>query len=36
MMDNQNAKRLSKKEIKTKILDLITIDEVFECEDLNK
>ena len=36
MADNKKAKRLSKEEIKTKLLDLITIDEVFECEDLNK
>ena len=36
MADNKKAKRLSKEEIKTKLLDSITIDEVFECEDLNK
>ena len=36
MTDNKNAKRLSKEEIKTKLLDSITIDEVLECEDLNK
>ena len=35
-MDNKKAKRLSKKEIKTKLLELINIDEVLECEDLNK
>ena len=35
-MDNKKAKRLSKEEIKTKLLDSITIDEVLECEDLNK
>ena len=29
-------KRLSKKEIKRKLLDLIIIDKVLECEDLNK
>ena len=34
--DNKKAKRLSKEEIKTKLLDSITIDEVLECEDLNK
>ena len=36
MKDNKKAKRLSKEEIKTKLLDSITIDEVLECEDLNK
>ena len=35
-MDNKKAKRLSKKEIKTKLLEPITIDEVLECKDLNK
>ena len=35
-MDNKKAKHLSKEEIKTKLLDLITIDEVLECEDPNK
>ena len=35
-MDNKNAKRLSKEEIKTKLLELITIDQVLEYEDLNK
>ena len=35
-MDNKKAKRLSKEEIKTKLLDSITIDEVLECKDLNK
>ena len=35
-MDNKKAKRLSKKEIKTKLLELINIDKVLECEDLNK
>ena len=36
LTDNKKAKRLSKEEIKTKLLDSITIDEVLECEDLNK
>ena len=36
MTDNKKAKRLSKEEIKTKLLDSITIDEVLECEDPNK
>ena len=36
MTDNKKAKRLSKEEIKTKLLDSITIDEVLEYEDLNK
>ena len=35
-MDNKKAKCLSKEEIKTKLLESITIDEVLECEDLNK
>ena len=35
-MDNKKAKRLSKEEIKTKLLDSITIDEVLERKDLNK
>ena len=34
--DNKMAKRLSKEEIKKKLLDTMTIDEVLECEDLNK
>ena len=34
-MDNKRAKHLSKEEIKTKLLESITIDEVLECEDLN-
>ena len=34
--DNKKAKSLSKEEIKTKLLDSINIDEVLECEDLNK
>ena len=36
MTDNKKAKRLSKEEIKKKLLDSITIGEVLECEDLNK
>ena len=36
MTDNKKTKGLSKEEIKTKLLDLITIDEVLECKDLNK
>ena len=36
MMDNKKAKRLSKEDIKTKLLESINIDEVLECEDLNK
>ena len=36
MKDNKKAKRLSKEEIKTKLLDSITIDEVLERKDLNK
>ena len=36
MTDNEREKRWSKEEIKTKLLDSITIDEVLECEDLNK
>ena len=35
-MDNKKAKRLSKEEIKTKLLDSITIDEIVEFDDLNK
>ena len=35
-MDNKKAKRLSKEEIKAKLLESITIDEVLECEALNK
>ena len=34
MTDNKKAKHLSKEEIKTKLLDSITIDKVLECEDL--
>ena len=36
MTDNKKAKRLLKEEIKTKLLDSLTIDEFLECEDLNK
>ena len=36
MKDNKKATRLSKEEIKTKLLDSITIDEVLERKDLNK
>ena len=36
MADNKKAKRLSKEEIKTKLLDSITIDKVLDCKDLNK
>ena len=36
MKDDKKAKRLSKEEIKTKLLDSITIDEVLERKDLNK
>ena len=36
MKDNKKAERLSKEEIKTKLLDSITIDEVLERKDLNK
>ena len=35
-MDNKEAKRLSKEEIKTKLLDSMTIDEIVELDDLNK
>ena len=34
--DNKKPKRLSKEEIKTKLLDSIIIDEVLECKDQNK
>ena len=34
--DNKNAKRLSKEEIKNKLLDSMTIDEVVEFDSLNK
>ena len=36
MTDNKKAKSLSTEEIKTKLQDSINIDEVLECEDLNK
>ena len=36
MTDNKKAKRLSKEEIKRKLFDSIKLDEVLECEDLNK
>ena len=35
-MDNKKTKRLSKEEIKTKLLESITTDDILECEDLNK
>ena len=36
MTDNKKTKRLLNEEIKTKLLESINIDEVLECEDLNK
>ena len=36
MTDNKKAKRLSKEEIKTKLLDSITIDEIVGFDNLNK
>ena len=36
MTDNKKAKPLSKEEIKTKLLDSMTIDEIVEFDDLNK
>ena len=36
LTDNKKAKRLSKEEIKKKLVDSMIIDEVLECEDLNK
>ena len=36
MTDNKKAKRLSKEEIKTKLLDSMTIDEIVEFDDPNK
>ena len=36
MADNKKAKRLSKEEIKTKLLDSMTIDEIVEFDNLNK
>ena len=36
LTDNKKAKHLSKEEIKKKLVDSMIIDEVLECEDLNK
>ena len=36
LADNKKAKRLSKEEIKMKLLDSMTIDEVVEFDNLNK
>ena len=36
LTDNKKAKSLSKEEIKTKLLDSMTIDEIVEFDDLNK
>ena len=36
MTDNKKAKRLLKEEIKKKLLDPMTIDEIVEFDDLNK
>ena len=36
MADNKKARRLSKEEIKTKLLNSMTIDEIAEFGDLNK
>ena len=36
LIDNKKVKRLSKEEIKKKLLDSITIDEIVEFDDLNK
>ena len=36
MTDNKKAKPLSKEEIKTKLLDSMTVDEIVEFDDLNK
>ena len=36
MTDNKKMKRLSKEEIKKKLLDSMTIDKVLKSEDLNK
>ena len=36
MTDNKKAKRLSKEEIKTKLLDSMAIGEIVEFDDLNK
>ena len=35
-MDNKKEEGLSKEEIKTKLLDSMTIDEIVEFDDLNK
>ena len=35
-MDNKKTKRLSKEEIKRKLLDSMTIDEIVEFDDLDK
>ena len=36
LTDSKKAKRLSKEQIKKKLLDSMTIDEVVEFDDLNK
>ena len=36
MADNKKARRLSKEEIKMKLLNSMTIDEIVEFDDLNK
>ena len=36
LTDNKKAKPLSKEEIKTKLLDSMTVDEIVEFDDLNK
>ena len=36
LADNKKAKILSKEDIKTKLLDSMTIDEIVEFDDLNK
>ena len=36
MTDHKKAKPLSKEEIKTKLLDSMTVDEIVEFDDLNK
>ena len=36
MTDNKKAKGLSKEELKTKLLDSMTTDEIVEFDDLNK
>ena len=36
MTDNKKAKCLSKEEIKTKLLDSMTIDKIVKFDDLNK